>query len=284
MRGASVRADTTRRDTTSLEQLVQRQQRTFEPELVDGFVKGRISIVMPAYNESANIRRSIEEVEAQFEALCPDFEIIVVDDGSEDGTKQTVESLADKRVRVVHYSRNEGKGHALKTGFNRATGEFTFLVDSDAEIRATDLMAYLQALKSVDIVIGSKRHPLSIVRTPVIRRFLSLGFNIFERLLTGVHANDTQAGFKGAKSQVLYETLPLLTAKRYAFDLEFLAVASLLRFRIKELPVCIDLYALADPKRVFRMVIDVLGIAYRLRISGWYQKNMITMRGTKTCT
>jgi len=235
---------------------------------------------MPAYNESDCIRKSIDDVSSQFANVCRDYEIIVVDDGSTDDTRKLVESLTDTNVRVVGYDRNEGKGHALRMGFRLATGEFTFLVDSDSEIRAKELADYLEALASTDIAIGSKRHPSSVVQTPVIRKMLSLGFNAFERLLTGVRAKDTQAGFKGAKSRALYQILPLVTLKRYSFDLEFLAVASLFNFKVHELPVFIDLKVLVDPRRVLRMMVDVLGIAYRLRITRWYQKNIARMSDT----
>src|SRR5437867_1373428 len=186
---------------------------------------------MPAYNESERICDNIADVKRQFSAVCPDFEIIIVDDGSDDGTQKLVESRRIGGVRLVSYQKNEGKGYAIRKGFSHATGEFTFLVDSDAEIKAKDLVAYVEALRMTDIVLGSKRHPLSIVRTPVLRRFLSLAFNVTERLLTGVKARDTQAGFKAMKSRVLYAVMPLITAKRFAFDVEFLAVASLLGFK-----------------------------------------------------
>ena len=265
-----------------LEQIRATYQPEPEPklELVHGFVKGRVSIIMPAYNESDCICKSVADVRNQFGNVCTDYEIIVVDDGSTDDTRRLVESLSDPKLRVVGYDRNHGKGHAFRMGFRLATGEFTFLVDSDSEIRAKELITYFEALGSTDIAIGSKRHPRSVVRTPIIRRILSLGFNVFERLLTGVRAKDTQAGFKGAKSSVFYQILPLITAKRYSFDLEFLAVASLFDFKVYELPVFIDLKALVDPRRVFRMVIDVLGIAYRLRITRWYQKNIMSMSDT----
>ena len=111
-------------------------------------------------------------------------------------------------------------------------------------------------------------------------KFLSLGFNILERALTGVRATDTQAGLKAAKSATLYRILPLLSVKKYAFDAELLAVASLLDLRIRELPVFIQLRASFSIRKVFRMLIDLLGIAYRLRIKRWYQKNMVTMSKT----
>jgi hypothetical protein len=95
-----------------------------------------------------------------------------------------------------------------------------------------------------------------------------------------VRATDTQAGLKAARSKALYMILPLLSVKKYAFDAELLAVASLLNYRIEELPVFIDLRASFSVRKVFRMLIDLLGIAYRLRIKRWYQKNIVKMSNT----
>ena len=243
-------------------------------------MKDRISIVMPAYNEADSIERGVAAIDRQFEAVSEDYEIILVDDGSEDGTRKIMEEFTGKRIKLVGYDRNQGKGHAIKIGLYSATGQFAFLIDSDSEIQAKDLANYVDALGSADFVIGSKRHPHSTVRTPAGRRFLSLGFNILERLLTGVHATDTQAGLKAARSTALYQVLPLLSVKRYAFDAELLAVASLFDFKIKELPVNIDLKATFSGRQVFRMFIDLLGIAYRLRIRHWYQKNKLSMSDT----
>jgi glycosyltransferase involved in cell wall biosynthesis len=237
---------------------------------------------MPAYNEAEGIERSITDAKRQFEALHKDFEIIIVDDGSSDGTRKIVEELEDRKFRIVGYDKNQGKGYAIKTGLYHATGQFTFLVDSDSEIHAKELASYIDALESADFVIGSKRHPLSTVRTPTMRRFLSLGFNVLERLLTGVNATDTQAGLKAARSTALYQVLPLLSVKRYAFDAELLAVASLFDFKIRELPVDIDLKATFSARQVFRMFVDLLGIAYRLRIRRWYQRNKASMSDTYT--
>lgn len=263
-----------------LRQIVETEPILLEREIADGFVKGRVSIIIPAYNEGDSILKNVAEIARHFETICDDYEVIVVDDGSIDETRNLLETLPDNRIKLVSYRRNQGKGYAVRRGFSRVTGEFTFLVDGDAEIMAKDLSSYVEALQTTDIVIGSKRHPLSTVRTPATRRFLSLGFNVIERVLTGVKATDTQAGFKAIKSRVLYRVLPLITAKRFAFDVEVLAVASLLGFRTRELPVSIDLNAHVDAKRVSRMMIDILGITYRLRIRRWYQKNIETMSDT----
>jgi glycosyltransferase involved in cell wall biosynthesis len=235
---------------------------------------------MPAYNEADGIVENILRIGKEFEAVCQDYEIVVVDDGSIDKTRVLVENLADDRVRIVSYNRNEGKGHAIKAGFSRVTGEFAFIIDSDLEIRGRNLDAYLKALETGDIVIGSKRHPDSMVRTPVIRRFLSLGYNALERLLTGLQASDTQAGFKAARSTALYRIFPLLSVKKFAFDVELLAVASLLKLRIKELPVDVELKAMFSVTQVFRMLIDLLGIAYRIKVKRWYQRNALNHTST----
>jgi len=250
--------------------------------LRDGFAIVRVSIIIPAYNEAKSIRNCIAEVQRHFGALCKDYEVIVVDDGSIDGTRKLVETLPNDMAKLVTYDRNEGKGFAFRKGFARVTGEFTFLMDGDAEIMARDLGDYLEALRTTDIVIGSKRHPLSVVRCPPLRRFLSIGFNMFERPLTGVRVSDTQAGFKAWKSRVLYRVLPLITAKKFAFDVEVLTVASLLGYRVKELPVSVDLGEEVDVRQALRMLVDVLGIGYRLRIRRWYQKNIARMSTTYT--
>lgn len=249
-------------------------------ELVDGFVRGRVSVILPAFNESENISKTIQKVKEQFGAACEDFEIIVVDDGSNDGTSSIVENTTEGDVKLFRHPKNQGKGFAIKKGLYQATGEFAFAIDSDLEIWPKDLSAYLTEVKSADIVIGSKRHPLSTVRTPFMRRFLSVGFNILERVLTGVRASDTQAGLKAGRSAALYKILPVLSVKRYAFDAELLAVATLQGFKIKELPVDIDLRVSFSATEVLRMVIDLLGIAYRLRVKKWYQRNLLVMKST----
>jgi glycosyltransferase involved in cell wall biosynthesis len=251
-----------------------------EPQIIEGFANGRVSVIMPAFNEAKFIAKSVMDAKERFSLHCGDLEIIVVNDGSTDETEKIVSGLPHSWLRIVGYGTNQGKGFAIKKGFYSVTGGKVFLLDSDLEVKTKQLDTYLAALGSSDIVIGSKRHPRSRVRTPVMRRFLSIGFNVLERLLTGVNATDTQAGLKAMNSATLYRIVPLLSVKKYAFDAELLAVATLMNFRIRELPVEIDLKATFDAKQVFRMLIDLLGIAYRLRIRKWYQKNLRLMSST----
>ena len=249
-------------------------------EVVDGFVKGKVSIIMPAYNEARVITDSIRDVKKMFQRLGMDYEIIVVDDGSDDGTKARVENLKDSHVKLVHYSENKGKGYAFRAGFREAVGEFSFLTDGDLEIHPRDLWSFALALRTADIAIGSKRHPLSRVRTPTVRKLLSACLHVLVRVCVGIKVSDSQAGFKAARSSSVYRIVPLMSVKRFAFDLEFLTIASLLGMRIVELPIQIELNVMASPQRIFRTFIDILGITYRLRIRHWYQDNIRKMSST----
>ena len=249
-------------------------------ECVDGFEKGKISIIMPAYNEAFVIAKSIRNVKKMFHSVGMDYEIIVVDDGSTDGTGLIIEDLNDREVKLVHYSNNRGKGHAFKAGFQGVTGEFTFLIDSDSEIRPRNLASFIRALGTADIAIGSKKHPASRVRTPAVRKILSASLRVLVRMCIGIKFSDSQAGFKAARSSSIYKIVPLMSVKRYAFDIEFLTIASLLGLRVVELPIEIELNVIASPKRIVRTLIDILGITYRLRLRRWYQNNIREMSNT----
>jgi len=253
--------------------------------LSEGFVRGRISVIMPAYNEARFIRQSILRINDELSRLTDDYEILVVNDGSIDSTQKIVSEVLyglDGHVKLINHDSNLGKGSAFRTGFKSVTGEYTILTDSDSEIWARDLRDFVDAVRygAADIAIGSKRHPLSLVQAPAERRFLSLAFNVLARIIAGVKVDDTQAGLKCVRSTVLYRIVPTLSIKRYALDLELLTVASFLGLEIKQLPVSVRLDAAVKPKRLVTTFVDVLGIGYRFRIKRWYQKSMKSMDNT----
>ena len=130
-------------------------------------------------------------------------------------------------------------------------------------------------MKCGDIVIASKKHKASQVDVPISRRVLSECFNGLVRILTGVPLKDTQSGLKAMKKNAFVDIIPRLAVKRYAFDVELLAVANLFDLKVVELPVNIKLDASFKPKEMWRMFIDLLGIAYRLRILHWYQRPIL---------
>jgi dolichol-phosphate mannosyltransferase len=233
-----------------------------------------LSFVIPAYNEENFIEDTLGTIDAVIMNKNLLYEILVVDDGSGDETLAKARRYASKNghVRVLSYGKNVGKGYAVKTGFMKASGNVVIFADSDMEIDLRTISEYLDALKQGDIVIASKRHDKSRVDVPASRRILSEVFNGLVRLLTGVPLKDTQSGLKAMKKSAFVDIFPRLAVKRYAFDVELLAVAHLYGLKVVEMPVNIKLDASFKPKAMWHMFIDLLGIAYRLRIIHWYQR------------
>ncbi len=240
-----------------------------------------LSFIVPAYNEEDFIETTLGTIDMVIEQKKLSYEIVVVNDGSADKTLARAQRYAGKNghVRVLSYGRNVGKGFAVKTGFMNAAGSIVFFADSDMEIDLGKLSDYIEALKHGDIVIASKRHSASRVQVPLTRRILSECFNTLVRLLTGVPLKDTQSGLKAMNKSAFMNIVPRLAVKRYAFDVELLAVANLYGLKVVEMPVKIKLDAKFKPKEMWHMFMDLLGIAYRLRIIHWYQRQLPEKNG-----
>ena len=234
-----------------------------------------ISIVMPAYELEDSVEQAIKHVEEVARTLTDDYEIIVVDDGSNDGTYvRALNHRKNPHVKVLRHRCNRGKGAAIKTGVRYATKQYTILLDADMEIDPRSMRFLVNGLKSYDLVVCSKRHPKSVYRAPFVRRLLSVTFNVLVKLLLGIRFGDTQTGFKAFRTEVLRRIMDVVVVKRYAYDVEVLAVASMLRLRALEVPVRIVQRSMFRLGEALQMFLDVLGIAYRLRIKRWYQKRL----------
>jgi glycosyltransferase involved in cell wall biosynthesis len=235
-----------------------------------------ISFVIPAYNEASYIEDTLYAIDAVIQDKNLPYEIVVVDDGSIDKTYENAVRYANKNghVKVLRYPKNMGKGYAVKTGFLNSIGNIVFFTDGDMEIDFNNLSDYLNALKNGDIVIASKKHKNSHINVPISRKILSECFNILVRILTGVPEKDTQSGLKAMKKSAFNNVVPRLAVKRYAFDVELLAVANLYGLKVVELPVNIKLDAKFKTKEIWHMFMDLLGIAYRLRVIHWYQRHL----------
>jgi dolichol-phosphate mannosyltransferase len=240
-----------------------------------------LSFVIPAFNEEDYIEDTLRTLEALIKNKNLPYEIVVVNDGSLDGTLAKAARYAKKNghVKVISYAKNIGKGHAVKTGFMEATGDVVVFADSDMEINLEMISNYLEALKYGDIVIASKRHSASRVEVPLIRKILSVSFNGLVRLLTGVPLHDTQSGLKAMKKTAFVDIFPRLAVKRYAFDVELLVVAHLYGLNVVEMPVDLKLDASFKAKQIWLMFVDLLGIAYRLRVIHWYQRQLPIKNG-----
>jgi len=233
------------------------------------------SFVIPAYNEEDSIEDALGALDEVVKSRKMIYEIVVVDDGSVDKTflKAMMYASRNGHVRVVSYDKNVGKGYAVKAGFMQTTGDVVVFADSDMDVDLGTVSSYVDALKHGDIVIASKWHPDSVVSMPLTRRILSHGFNVLVRLLTGANLKDTQVGLKVIRKSAFTNIFPRLCVKRYAFDVELLTVAKLYGLKVVEMPVKLTIGSSFSPKEVWKMFVDLLGIAYRLRILRFYQKS-----------
>ena len=237
--------------------------------------KVELSFVIPAYNEESFIENALGTLDEAVKNRKLHYEIVVVDDGSNDKTLLRATTYANRNghVRVVSYNNNVGKGYAIKKGFMQTNGDVVVFADSDMEIDLCTVTKYVDALKNGDIVVASKWHPDSRVSMPLKRRILSHGFNVLVRALTGVKLKDTQVGLKAMKKSAFKNVFPRLCVKRYAFDVELLTVANLYGLRIVEMPAHLRIEGLFSLKDMLKMFVDLLGIAYRLRVIHWYQRS-----------
>lgn len=238
----------------------------------------RISVLIPAFNEEQAILQSILET-AQVLA-GHDYEIIVIDDGSHDQTyAQACLSLAaNDRVRVVHYDINQGKGHALRYGFQFATGDLIVFLDADLELHPRQIISLLEVMQreGADVVIGSKRHPASKLVYPWHRRIVSFVYFALVKLFFGLPIRDTQTGIKLFKTTVLRQVMPRLHASRFAYDLEILALAHHFGYGIAEAPVVLTFQRKAlgriSWKDIREVWLDTVAIFWRMQVRKTYDQ------------
>jgi glycosyltransferase involved in cell wall biosynthesis len=233
-----------------------------------------LSFVVPAFNEEKSIETALFGLDEIVKSRNLPYEIVVVDDGSSDETLRKAQSYASRNghVKVISYNHNLGKGYAVKKGFMEANGQVVVFVDSDMDIDLGTILSYIDALKEGDIVIPTKWHPGSHIKMPMKRRILSHGFNFFVRTFIGAELKDTQVGLKVMRKKEFDNIFPRLCVKRYAFDVELLAVANLYGLKIVEMPTTLRIEGSFNIKEILKMFIDLLGIAYRLKIIHWYQR------------
>lgn len=238
----------------------------------------KLSVIVPVFNEGKIIFNNLREIEKTLDKFKLNYEIILVDDGSYDNTYEEALRAArrSKRIKVVR-KENEGKGSALKYGFGFCSGQLVTMIDADLDLHPRQIPLFIDYMKkyNADVVVGSKRHPLSKIDYPLQRKILSKGYRIITKILFGLNIRDTQAGLKLFKYKVLKEILPRVLCKKYAFDLELLVNASHRGFKIVEAPVELNWQRVSSRiklKDVLRIALDTAAIFYRLRILKYYDR------------
>ena len=239
-----------------------------------------LSVIIPVYKQERTIKKDLLRIKKALDEAGWNYEVVIVVDGKIDKSFQRAKKIASLRLRVYGYKENQGKGYAIRFGMKKAKGDYIAFIDAGMEIDPLGLSMLLQHLAwyDADIIVGSKRHPVSHVDYPLQRKILSWGYFTIVRILFGLKITDTQAGIKVFKKKVLEDILPVLLIKKYAFDIEMLAVAYAFGHkRIFDAPIKFEhqfgsLTSSATLKTIYLMLWDTMAVFYRLKILRYYQK------------
>ncbi|HEY0242961.1 MAG TPA: polyprenol monophosphomannose synthase, partial [Gemmatimonadaceae bacterium] len=229
----------------------------------------RALVIIPTYNERENITRIIPAVLAQDDRI----DVLIVDDGSPDGTGGIVDGITEQnpRVHALHRSGKLGLGTAYVAGFRWALErdyEFIFEMDADFSHNPDRLPKFLEAIQNADLVLGSRYQngQINVVNWPMSRLFLSYSANIYARRVTGLQVFDATGGFKCFRRKVL-EAIDLsdVRSNGYAFQIEMTFRAWKKGFRIIEIPIVFVDRMEGASKMSKRIVREAVWMVWRLR-------------------
>ena len=202
----------------------------------------QLSIVIPAYNESARIELTLERVMSCVEKQGWDAEVLVVDDGSTDATPEIVQRWMERypRLHLIQNEGNRGKGYSVRNGLLQAAGEVVMFTDADLSAPMEEAERLLAAIADgADVAIGSRwlDKTRQTIHQPLYRRFFGRCFNWVTRVVMGLPFKDTQCGFKAFKRPAAQMIFRLQRIERWGFDPEILFIARKLGYDIREVPV-----------------------------------------------
>jgi len=230
-------------------------------------------VVIPTYNEIQNLPRIVPEVLAQ----DPRIEILVVDDGSPDGTGALADGLAaaDPRVHVLHRSKKEGLGRAYLAGFRWALErdyQFIFEMDADFSHDPKFLPGFLAAIEDADLVLGSRyKDGVNVINWPMSRLLLSKGANLYSHWVTGLPLTDSTGGFKCFRRGVLEAlNLDAVHSNGYAFQIEVSFRAWKRGFRIVEIPIVFVDRVEGHSKLSKKIVREAIWMVWFLRLKAMF--------------
>lgn len=237
-----------------------------------------LSVIVPAYKQEKTIKRDLENIITTLsEGLTEiDYEVICVVDGMLDDTYKEAQKIISEKIKVFEYKENQGKGYAVRFGMEKAKGDLISFLDAGMDISPKGIMMLMAHMNwyGADIIVGSKRHPVSRVNYPLFRKILTKGYHFGAKMLFSLPLTDTQSGIKIFRREVVEKILPRLLVKKYAMDIEMLAVARYLGYkRIFEGPIEVKFNkstSRIDWKTVFMMAWDTMAVFYRLKILHYY--------------
>lgn len=201
-----------------------------------------LTVVIPAYNEAGRILPTLEGILAFGERWPRSFEVLVVDDGSTDGTADLVQQAFGSRVVVVRRPACGGKGRALRDGVAAATADWVLFVDADHAIRIEQIESFLPHTERYPVIIGSKREPGARAGIPALRRVAGWVGQVLIQVLAVGGFSDTQCGFKLLRRDVADALFAQQRITGFGYDFELLFLARRFGYEVLELPVeCQDL-------------------------------------------
>ena len=228
---------------------------------------GRVLVVVPTYNEAENLA----PVVARMRAAVPEVDLLVVDDGSPDGTGDIADRLAaaDASVHVLHRTRKAGLGAAYIAGFRWALADgYDVIVemDSDGSHAPEELPRLLTALREADLVIGSRWVPGGQIRNwPLYRQIISIGGSTYARVLLRFPVRDSTSGYRAFRRQVLEELkLDEVASQGYCFQIDLAWKTWRSGFRVREVPITFTEREVGRSKMSRAIVIEALW-----RVAGW---------------
>ena len=196
-----------------------------------------LSVIIPAYNEEKRIAKTLLSVGEYLKRQPFNYEILVVSDGSTDKTVEVVNRLKEQiaGLKIIDNKENHGKGWAVQQGILNAVGDIRLFMDADNSTNIDQVAKFLPYFQQGYDVLIAKR--IVMVKQPWTREFLGWVFRLIVRILVPLGVSDSQAGFKAFSRKSVEVIFTKQTVFRWAFDVEILAIAKKMKFKIKEVPV-----------------------------------------------
>lgn len=193
-----------------------------------------LSVVLPAYNEEDNIEKTFLDVISYLDKSVDEYEVIVVNDGSNDSTGDIVQKLSSSYTRIilVNHPQNWGYGAALKSGFEKASFDYVFLMDSDGQFDISELDRFYPLLDESTVVIGYRKNRAD----SLIRSLNAWLYHLYIRAIFGLDVRDIDCAFK-ILPRIAYERVKPIKSGGALFSAEFLIKLKRIGYRIRELPV-----------------------------------------------
>jgi len=196
--------------------------------------KLELSLIVPVFNEQQRISPFLRDLKT---TVKKNWEIIFVDDGSTDKSKDLIKNSRLNNLRIISYQKNRGKGFAVKKGIMEASGDYVIFIDADGSIHPLEIKKMLTYLKKYDIVVGDRSLKESNVKQPFLRKFVGEIFNTYANLLFRHNVKDNLCGFKGFKKDISKNLFKNLLSDRWIFDVEILYKIRRSNYSMYEMPI-----------------------------------------------